>query len=270
MGTTAEDFFRSGHLKDAIAASIEAVKARPGDQAVRHLLWQLLCFAGDMERADKHLDMLLEQDRAAMPYLMLSRQLIRAEQARRQFFAEGRLPEFIGKPTPALELRLKAAVHLRDGDRAAAAALIQESDAATAPLAGVCDGQPFSEFRDLDDLTATIFEVLTSTGKYYWIAADQVDEVEFHKPESPCDLLWRRATMSVRNGPDGAVFVPAIYAATANVDDERAKLGRSTEWLGGNGAPVYGVGLRLYMLGDVDKTIVELSNITFTSGPAAG
>ena len=265
---TADEFFRSGHLKEAVAASMETVKTRPGDQAARHLLWQLLCFAGDLERADKHLDILLEQDRAALPYLMLARQLVRAEQARRQFFAEGRLPEFIGKPSPALELRLKAAVHLRDGDLAAASALIQESDAATAPLAGQAAGQPFDGFRDADDLTATIFEVLTSTGKYYWIAADQVEEVEFHKPETPCDLLWRHATMTVRNGPDGAVYVPAIYASTAKVDDDHAKLGRSTEWLGGNGAPVYGVGLRLYMLGETDKTIMELSDIHFQNTPA--
>ena len=38
------------------------------------------------------------------------RQLIRSEQARQQFFQDGRVPEFIDQPTPDLELHLKASM----------------------------------------------------------------------------------------------------------------------------------------------------------------
>ena len=50
--------------------------------------------------------------------------------------------------------------------------------------------------------------MLTSTGKYYWIPMERVEMIEFHDPARPRDLLWRRAHMVVRGGPDGEVFLP--------------------------------------------------------------
>ena len=46
-------------------------------------------------------------------------------------------------------------------------------------LTGACDEQPFDDLRDVDELTSSFFEVLTSTGKYYWIPLERVESVEF-------------------------------------------------------------------------------------------
>ena len=119
----------------------------------------------------------------------LFRQLIRAEQARQQFFSEGRVPEFLNSEvTPDLRRHLEASVLVRDGKTADAVALLAQGESEQPKLTGTCNGQAFDEFRDLDDVTASFFEVLTSTGKYYWIPLDRVDSCEFTKPARPRDL----------------------------------------------------------------------------------
>src|SRR5439155_1325758 len=128
---------------------------------------------------------------------------------------------------------------------------------------GTCDGQPFTDLRDLDDLTAPVFEVLTSTGKYYWIPVERVELVEFRPPARPRDLLWQRARMVVRGGPDGEVYLPTLYSGTHAESDNGLRLGRATEWRGGDGAPVRGVGRRTFLVGDDTCPILELKELTF-------
>jgi type VI secretion system protein ImpE len=158
---------------------------------------------------------------------------------------------------------LEASIHLRENRAAEAMALLSQAEEQRPAVSGTADGEPFDELRDLDDLTASFFEVLTSTGKYYWIAVEQVEQIEFHPPEQPRDLLWRRAHMVVDDGPDGEVFLPVLYAGSHQEEDVRFRLGRQTDWRGGDGAPVRGIGQRMFLIGEKDRSILELSEITF-------
>ena len=54
--TTAAELYKSGQLAEAIAAAGDEVKRHPADAARRGFLAELLCFAGDFDRADKQLD----------------------------------------------------------------------------------------------------------------------------------------------------------------------------------------------------------------------
>ncbi len=116
--------------------------------------------------------------------------------------------------------------------------------------------------RDLDDRTAGFFEVLTSTGKYFWIPTEQVASIEFRPPKRPRDLLWRRAHMIVRDGPDGEVFLPTIYAGAEDAPDS-VRLGRSTDWREGDEGLVEGVGLRMFLIGDEGRTIMDIGTLDF-------
>ena len=118
----AHELFQAGRLKDAIAALVEDGKARPTDTGARLLLGELLCFSGDLERADNHLDAAGHADPQALPYVVGLRQLIRAEQARRDFFREGRLPQFLAPPEGAVRALLEATVRVRAGAQAEAEA----------------------------------------------------------------------------------------------------------------------------------------------------
>ena len=268
--TTAAELYKSGQLAEAVAAAGDEVKRHPAEVGKRGFLAELLCFAGDFERADKQLDAISEMDPQTAVGISLFRQLIRAEQSRQQFHAEGRLPEFLAPPSPRLQQHLEASIRLREGQPAEAAALLDEAEEQRPMLSGACGESPFDDIRDVDDLTAPLFEVLTSTGKYYWIPMERVEIIEFHDPVRPRDLLWRRAHMVVCGGPDGEVFLPTLYAGSQASEDDRIRLGRMTEWRGGEDAPVQGLGQRLFALGDNDVSIMELKQITIASPQSDG
>ncbi len=263
----AKDHYEAGRLSEAVAAAVEEVKRHPADVNRRGLLAELLCFAGEMERADLQLDAMGHQDPQVMMGIAMFRQLIRAEQARQQFFSEGRLPEFLDKPDDRLQLHLEASIRVREGHDQEAAELLARAEQQRPKVQGASSDQPFDDLRDLDDLTASFFEVLTSTGKYYWIPIERVERIEFRAPVRPRDLLWRRAHMAVRGGPDGEVFLPVLYAGSQNDADDRLRLGRSTDWRGGEGVPVRGVGQRMFLVGDEACGILALETITTDGSP---
>jgi len=113
---TAGALFRAGRLTPAIEAANAALRKNPADLGNRILLAELLVFAGNFERADTILDAAAQIDSTVMVGIAEFRQLVRAALARRQHSREGRLPEFLGEPTPVLRSILAARVALRAGD----------------------------------------------------------------------------------------------------------------------------------------------------------
>jgi type VI secretion system protein ImpE len=262
---TASEHFQAGRLQEAVVSALAEVKKNPTDIDRRGLLAELLCFVGDWERADKQIDTIGQQDPQAIVGLSLIRQLIRAETSRQECFTQGRPPELLGEAPPALRHALEAMAATRAGDAASAAALLAETEKLRIAVAGKSGNQPFDDFRDLDDVTASVFEVLTSTGKYFWIPIERVQLIEFHPPKRPRDLLWRQCEMSVEDGPSGDVYLPALYVPPAGeLLEDQLRLGRGTDWSGGDGAPMRGRGQRMFLVGDEAVPIMQLERVEFT------
>lgn len=265
MPSQAGDLFRQGELQAAIEAAGAAVKAAPVDIGARVLLAEFLLFAGNGERADTLLDATSTMDPSAALVVSEFRQLLRAEAARRQVLIEGRPPEFLGQPTETQARLLQALVALRAGDQPGAAGAVAAAEQFRPEVSGRQDGVAFADFRDADDLSIGNFEVLTSTGKYFWVPTERVESIEFHPARRPRDLFWRRCTMVVRDGPDGDVYLPAIYPSALLPSDEPVgdglRLGRATEWT--ETAPVRGIGQRVYMVGDDAVPVQQMSRLEF-------
>jgi type VI secretion system protein ImpE len=254
--------FRAGHLKDAVAQANVAVRKAPSDLAARVLLAELLLFQGNLDRADLILDAAADLTPDAALVIAEFRQLLRGEQARRQLSRDGRVPELLSDATPSITATLAACVALRAGDPAEAATNLLAAEAERPRVPGQLeDGTAFDDLRDADDMCAGIFEVLTTTGKYYWIPTERIESVQFHPPVRPRDLFWRRATMSVRGGPDGDVYVPAIYAEPPADASELLLLGRETDWRETDGV-TRGVGQRMFLIGDDAMGIMELTSLS--------
>lgn len=259
---SASALFRDGRLADAIAAAQATLRKAPANLGARVLLAELLCFAGNLERADVLLDAASTIDPSSAMVIAEFRQLVRADMARRQLFRDGRVPEFLGEPTEAQRLQLAALVALRAGDPAAAARDAAAAEAARPRCPGSHDGAAFDDLRDADDLLAGSLEVLTTTGKYFWIPTERLASVAFHPPKRPRDLLWRRASVSVEQGPDGDVYVPVVYVGD-DTQTEAQRLGRETEWQQATDGPVRGIGQRVLLLGESDLAIMELGTLSF-------
>jgi type VI secretion system protein ImpE len=260
---TAGALFRAGKLADAVAAANAAVRKAPADLAPRVLLAELLLFAGNLERADVILDAGSSVDPQAAVVIAEFRQLVRAEMARRQQRRDGRLPEFLGEPTAALATILQATIALRAGDAAEAAALAQKAESLRPRVTGSIDGKAFDDFRDADDLQAGYFEVLTTTGKYFWIPTERIETISFEKPKRARDLYWRRVNMSVRSGPDGVVYLPALYGDDDPGLSDELRLGQATDWIEVSQALVRGAGQRMFLVGEDTVSAMDMTEITF-------
>jgi type VI secretion system protein ImpE len=264
---TAGALFSAGKLDAAIEAANAAVRRAPTDLGARILLAELLLFARNLDRCDLVLDAAAQADPTAAVVVAEFRQLLRAETARRQLNREGRMPEFLGEPTPALKAALAGFVAMRAGDEAEAerqAALAEKLRPRVAGARGPgADETRFLDFRDMDDLYAGFFEVLTTTGKYFWIPTERVVSLEFHTPRRPRDLAWRRATISVSDGPDGEIYVPAIYDCAERDLADDLRLGKATDWSQRNEGPVRGVGQRMFLVDDEALPLLSLQNLRF-------
>jgi len=244
---TLSEYLAEGDLQAAIEAIQSRVKANPGQVSHRFELAELLLLSGAFERADTHFDLVSTQDPSFGVRVALIRQLIRAEYERREVFEGGRTPEVLGELDPEVEIGLRILLEQRAGGPAAE--MRREADEATGDLAGEVDGRAVNLVRDLDDRVADVLEVLTSTGKYYWVPFKRVRSLELHPPTHPRDIIWREATLDVENGPEGVVYIPTTYHSSSKDLSDALKLGRATEWIDVGGL-TQGEGQRCLVLGE--------------------
>jgi len=259
------EHFEAGELQNAIAAALAEVKSHPTDVEKRMVLSQLFAFNGELERADKQLDIIGTQSPDAAVNVAEFRQLIRAAQSRQDFYASGAMPEFLGEPTESQQKQLKASIALREGNLSEARELLEQAAEYGDTLAGVCDGDEFAGFRDLDDLLGTTIELLTSNGKYYWVPAERLISLKFLPIEMYHQLLWRRAEIQVQDGPDGVVHVPVTYANVNMELDDQAKLGRMTDWHATEEGPVLGMGQKTWLIGDSDRPLMSMESLSMAT-----
>jgi type VI secretion system protein ImpE len=250
------ELYKAGRLQEAIDAQIKEVKANAADHSKRLFLFELLAFAGDLDRARRQIEAInygeAERDTAAIAY----RKLLDSEQARRRLFSEGLKPQFLAQPPDHLTLRLDAVNRLREKRPAEAAETLAKAMEVTPAVKGQLNEKPFTSLRDCDDLFSGMLEVM-SQGNYFWVPFEQIDTLAMKPPKFPRDLLWVPAHLEVRDGPAGDVFLPVLYPQSHEHADDQAKLGRMTDWKGSDGGPVLGVGARMFLLDDADIGLLE-------------
>lgn len=258
----AGDAFQKGDIQAAVAAATAAVRAAPRDAGLRWLLSEMLLFSGEVEKADRALDAVITDDPS--PAVLEFRKLLRAEEARRQTFVDGRVPKMQGDdPTASQRAALQALTFLRFGDMAGAAAAAAEAEAGRPHMAGSANGEAFDDLRDADDVLAPVLEVLTNAGEYMWVPFERIQSLDFEEPKRPRDLYWRKCVIELRDGTEGHVFVPTIYPWSNAETRPLLRLGRETDWIEGDGGPVRGLGQRLWLAGENALAIAEATTIVF-------
>lgn len=250
----ANDYFKSGDLTKAIEAQTQAVKAAPGDQGVRLFLFELLAFAGDLDRAQKHIDIIHYDDLAVEAGVDAYRRLLDAERKRRDFFAKSTPPSFFAEFPEHVNLRIQALLELRSGRPADAAATFAKADEQAPLIKGTCNDKPFEGMRDGDDRFGPILEVM-ARGSYYWVPWDQIAALEMKAPKFPRDLIWMPAHLEMKDAA-GDVFLPTRYPGSENSKDTEIQLGRKTDWQG-DGGPTIGLGTKTYLVGEDGMSILE-------------
>ncbi len=263
---TPSDLFHAGRLRDATDAQTAKVKSAPADRSARFFLFELLLFAGDLDRARKQLDVLRYDDPKHSAAVEQYRQALDAEARRRAVFAGTEQPKGLTTAPDHVRLRVEALPYLARGEHAEARRRIDEANAAVPALTGTLDGQPFEGLYDADERLGTVLEVFGSGGTYSWVPLEQVASLTMNPPAAPRDVLLRPAHLVLADGLEGDVLLPGLYPNSHEHPDEAVKLGRVTEWLGADGEVARGAGGRLLVTGDRAAQMIQVVELIF---PAA-
>jgi len=264
----AKSCFDAGDLATAIDKCQTILRQRPVDQQARRFLAELLCFDCNFERADKQLDILSTQEPDGAAGYIILRQVLRAAQVRQNFFHDVHLPTFVVAPDEHVRSLVRSLVAMRDGDTAEAVSALKHAETVRPVCTGGHGSQAFVDFRDADDRMAGIVEVLTTNGEYAWVPMSSIDKLEPRPIRRALDLLWRPAMLTVRQGPDGLVYLPCVYEPAG--DNPQHVLGRETDWREVGDGIYRGFGLRTFIVDDDNVPILELAEMSFDQDSDVG
>lgn len=232
----ARQLFQEGQLAEAIQTLNAELRNDPTNLNSRTFLFELLCFTGDYDRAEKQLNVMAGGNGQAELGAVLYHSALHAERLRQRMFRDKDYP-----------------------------GLVENPDAES--RAGMLNGQAFDELEDADPRIGARLE-LFAAGAYLWIPFEHIVSIEMEAPKRLRDTLWIPAL--VRTGPAfrgkelGEVLVPAISPLSWQHADNAVKLGRSTEWQDSDtGVPVP-VGQKLLMVDGEDLPFLEIRKLEFT------
>lgn len=232
----AQTLFREGKLSEAIASAGALLRENPADSRLRTFLFELLCFAGDFDRAEKHLHLLGtgSGDKDREVGALLYHAALHAERTRTEMFEKSETPITSPASTPG----------------------------------GVLNGQPFTTIEDADPRIGPRLEIFAA-GNYLWLPFEHIASIKMEPPRRLRDLLW--APVVLRTGPDfkgmelGEVLLPALTPLSCRHPDEAVRLGRVTVWDDQTEGDPVPYGQKILLVDGEEFPILEIR--TLTIGP---
>jgi type VI secretion system protein ImpE len=225
-------YYRDGQLQLAITALGDELKKQPLDVKRRTFLFELLCFAGEYDRASKQLDVLADANKEAAAGALLYRAALHAEKTRQEMFAKNELPLGTTHPAPS----------------------------------GALNGAEFKTLEDADPRIGAHLEVFIA-GSYTWIPLAYVESIEMQAPKKLRDLLWiptiLHTTSDFRLQDLGEVLVPALAPLSWKHSDDAVRLGRATAWEDDEKYGSVPYGQKLLLRDDEEEPLLELRSLTF-------
>ena len=252
----------NGDLRGAVEAALGAVKSKPTDATARRFLFELSCFSGDWERAEKQLDVIGHQDMNAMIGSQIYQQNFKAERDRMRYFSDGVSPEFMTPKPSYVDDLLAANNRVREGNFAEARQIIDDVEENRPAFPCKINGEEYSDFRDYNDLTMCVFETIFKDG-YVWLPFEQIKGIELFKPKSLRDLFWVQGKIELINGDTGEVFFPGLYSGSWKSDNDQVRLGRMTDWRPLGEDLFIGEGTKLFWMDGKDRSFLDIETIEF-------
>ena len=241
----AQQLFKAGKLTEAIPALNAQLRDNPSDVRARTFLFELLCFAGDFDRAEKQLTIIQEESvQDSMLGALLYRAALAAERIRQNMFET--------KSFPA-----KPAVN----------------GVAPAPVRGKLNGKPFQSISDADPRIGEKLELFAG-GDYMWISFADISLLHIDPPKKLRDLLWAPAKLA--GGPSlnskelGEILLPVISPLSWQLEDDDVRLGRATEWLADENGEEAPYGLKNLLVDGEEVPFLEIRTLEIETASGAG
>ena len=243
---------KQGQLNNAIERCTSILQDEPMNFDVRGLFAELLCINGELERADKQLDFMVQKNPEFAIGAVNLRHLIRAQQARLDFYQGKGIPQLFHEADELDKVYLASHLSRVEKNYEEAAEKVTKIDEHIQSLKK--DDLP----RDLDDSLNYYVEVLGTNGEFYLARFDEIIQLEVLPAESYLETIWLRVNIEITDGPSGIAHIPAVYAHSS-LDVE--KLAQVTEWDELKTDFNLGKGMKMLFIDDEARPITEL-NIT--------
>lgn len=230
----ATDLLKAGKLSDTIQAVVAVIRDHPTDDKARTFLFELLCFSGDYDRAEKHLDALLENKTETIHGSILYKAAIHAQKTRAAFFTNKEYKNSAAETAPA--------------------------------VSAIVNGREYKSLSDCDPRVGARLEVYAG-GSFMWIPFQHIERIETEKPRRLRDLLWLPAKLVT--GPSfhqtdlGDVLLPALTPEATTDESDLVKLGRETYFAldeDGNEIPV---GQKMLVADGEEIPLLDMREIVF-------
>jgi type VI secretion system protein ImpE len=226
----ARALYQSGKLDEAIQALGAEVRDNPTDAQRRTFLFELLCFAGDYDRAEKQLAVLGQGGSESQMGALLYQAALHAERLRKDLFEKRAFP----------------------------------LDAPSLPVSGTLNGTPFTSIEDADPRIGRRLEIFAA-GQYTWLPFAQIASVRLESPKRLRDLLWApalvRTAESFQGVELGEVLVPVIAPLTWQCADGPLRLGRVTQWDSDDDGVEAPVGQKLLLVDGEEFPLLEIREL---------
>jgi type VI secretion system protein ImpE len=231
---TAKELFDAGQVRDAEKSLSAYLRDHPRDTTQRTFLFELLCFSGQYDRAEKQLGVLAEGAEKTQLGAVLYYSALHAEKSRHELFRTEKYPTSPVSKSPP----------------------------------GTLNGKPFESIRDADPEIGPRLEVYAA-GAYLWISFEHIASVEIPAPKRLRDTLWTPALVlagpSFKGADLGEVLIPAIYPFSWKDSNESVWLGRSTEWCTDEKEREYPIGQKVFLVDGEEVPLLEIRTLKFAS-----
>ena len=245
------ELYAAGKLDEAVQALGSELRNDPTDTKRRTFLFELLCFTGEYDRAEKQLDILADSGKEAAMGTLLYRSALQAARTRRDMFEKktfplGSLPDGRGSEGSG------------DGGGPEGAG-------------GTLNGQAFETIEDADPRIGARLEVFAA-GAYLWLPFAHIASVRTEPPKRLRDLIWIPAIL--QTGPKckgldlGEVLLPVLTPLVSKHPRDSVRLGRETVWEEADGETVP-AGQKLLLVDGEEIPILEVRNLLFAASSAA-
>jgi type VI secretion system protein ImpE len=256
------ELIKNGKLSEARESLVTRIKAAPGDTKARTLLFQVLAYLGEWDKVEKHLEILITQSPETATGVLVYRNLVAAEKIRAEVAAGRQSPDFMTDPPSFLNALLEARRLLVGGDAAAASSLLDSVEEQIQDVSGQAQSEPFSGFSECDATLSGIFEVFVHD-RYIWFPLAAVRELSVEQPKTLLETIWAPARIVTWGGLTTECFLPVLYPGSSAVANDQVRMGRMTDWIDLGNGNYRGVGQHLFLVGDQEKSLLELGETTF-------
>ena len=241
-GMNPQELYRAGRLSDAIKALSAELRDNPTDARRRTFLFELLCFAGEYERADKQLEVLAQAGPQSEMGVLLYRSALYAERQRQDVFERREFPS-------------------------------AQSDDESPDRGGTANGKSFSYFSDADPRVGAKLEIFAA-GNYLLLPLAHVASIDIPPPQRLRDLIWTpavvRTTAAFKGTELGEVLLPVLAPFSWRHPEETVRLGRMTVWEKSEGSEYQILfGQKMWLVDDEEVPFLELRALEFNPASVA-